>query len=106
MTFHYSTLSLLEADERRAKAGELMADEGRIPFDLAHGPLIRAKIICLATDYHLTVITAHHIVCDGWSMGILLEELAAIYSSRVSGSPVSLPEPKRFSELACEQMRP
>src|SRR5689334_14147854 len=52
-------------------------------FDLAHGPLVRAKILRLATDEHWLVISIHHIVCDGWSMTNLFSELAELYSARL-----------------------
>ena len=53
------------------------------PFDLAHGPLVRAKLFRLATDEHWLVISIHHIVCDGWSMTNLFSELAELYSARL-----------------------
>ena len=50
------------------------------PFDLEHGPLARAELLRLAADEHLLVFTAHHIVCDGWSFGVIVRDLAAIYT--------------------------
>jgi amino acid adenylation domain-containing protein len=62
------------------------------PFDLAHGPLVRAKILRLATDEHWLVISIHHIVCDGWSMTNLFSELAELYSARLNHRTARLPE--------------
>ena len=53
------------------------------PFDLEHGPLVRAELLQLATDEHLLVFTAHHIICDGWSFGIIVRDLAAIYAQLI-----------------------
>ncbi|SKB75737.1 non-ribosomal peptide synthetase [Luteibacter sp. 22Crub2.1] len=53
------------------------------PFDLEHGPLVRAEIFRLAADRHLLTIAAHHIVCDGWSLGVIVRDLAALYAQRL-----------------------
>ncbi len=63
--------------------------ESREPFDLTHGPLFRAAILRLAKDRHLLVLTAHHIVCDGSTFGVLLEDLANAYRG-VPGTPAPL----------------
>lgn len=60
----------------------------RRPFNLEHGPLVR---VSLATDTGKVVVCVHHIVTDGWSMGIFLRELSALYAGRVRGIPVTLP---------------
>ena len=70
----------------------LALDEARTPFDLESGPLIRASLIKLSTEEHLALFTVHHIVADGWSMGVLVNELAAIYGAFVEGRPMTLPE--------------
>ena len=59
--------------------------EARAPFDLAHGPLLRARLLRLARDDHLVLLTLHHIVSDGWSMGVFLRELGACYRARARG---------------------
>ncbi len=63
----------------------IIDDEAHMPFDLVKGPLARAKLVKLGTDRHAFVFTAHHIVCDGWSMNVLVEELSATYSALVRG---------------------
>ena len=63
------------------------------PFDLAHGPLVRAKLFRLAADEHWLVISIHHIVCDGWSMTNLFSELAELYSARLHRRTARLPDP-------------
>ncbi|MDE3066695.1 MAG: amino acid adenylation domain-containing protein [Verrucomicrobiota bacterium] len=85
-------LSFLPPAEREREAARLMSDEARQPFDLAQSPLLRAKLIRLDRQAHLLLFTAHHLVCDGWSMGIFYGELAAIYEAFSRGRPSPLPE--------------
>src|SRR3954454_12503073 len=63
--------------EREAAAQRLIDEEARRPFDLARGPLLRARALRLAEAEHLLLLNLHHIVADGWSLDILLRELAA-----------------------------
>ncbi|OJY79145.1 MAG: non-ribosomal peptide synthetase [Rhizobium sp. 60-20] len=65
---------------------DLIDDEARTPFDLIDGPLVRASIVKLAPEKHVLVFTAHHIVCDGWSINNLIEELATAYEAFKAGS--------------------
>ncbi|MFE0684101.1 non-ribosomal peptide synthase/polyketide synthase [Streptomyces sp. NPDC058961] len=81
-----------DADRRRA-AEELLADELGRPHDLATGPLTRALLIRLDDADHLLLLAQHHIVTDGWSVGILTRELAALYRAETTGEPDGLAEP-------------
>src|SRR5262249_17351846 len=74
-------LSALPAEEREAEALRRPAEEARRPFDLAHGPLLRAGLVRLSEEEHLLLLTMHHIVSDGWSMGVLIRETAALYEA-------------------------
>ncbi|WP_329165778.1 amino acid adenylation domain-containing protein [Streptomyces sp. NBC_01267] len=67
-----------------------VADE---PFDLGTGPLLRLRLGRLAPQDHVLVVVAHHIVCDGWSMGLLLSELSELYRAERAGEPAELAEP-------------
>ncbi|MBB4636051.1 non-ribosomal peptide synthetase [Longimicrobium terrae] len=75
-----------------AELRQLLADESAEPFDLQRGPLIRGRLIRLAADDHLLLITMHHIVSDGWSSGVLTRELDALYAAFRAGEPDPLPE--------------
>jgi amino acid adenylation domain-containing protein len=70
------------------------------PFDLRTGPLLRIRIARLSPDHHVVIWTAHHIVCDGWSGGLLLSELAKIYSASKKGTATELEAPESFPEYA------
>jgi aspartate racemase len=85
-------LQHLPPDEREAEARRLSAAEARRQFDLAAGPLIRACLLRLQPEEHILLITMHHIVTDGWSMGIFERELTALYEAFVHGRPSPLAE--------------
>src|SRR5215813_3682604 len=64
--------------EREHEATRLATEEARRPFDLTAGPLVRTALLHLGDNDHLFLLTMHHIVSDGWSMGIFFDELKAI----------------------------
>lgn len=93
-------LASLAPSEARRRIDEILAEEVGRPFDLEHGPLVRFRLLRLADDEHWLTITAHHIICDGWSMGVVLEELAALYAANREGGAADLPPACRFSDYA------
>ena len=72
-------------------------------YDLLNGPLFKAAIIKLSDEEHCLCLFAHHIICDGWSFGILLEDIATLYSAYITGSDPVISEPQRFSVYAAQQ---
>ncbi len=77
-------LSHLSADEREIELARIAEEEARLPFDLRRAPLLRVRAVRLAageTEDHAVLVTFHHIVSDGWSMGVLVHEVAALYGS-------------------------
>jgi amino acid adenylation domain-containing protein len=92
-----SSFRLIEHDLRghndvEAKLAALRELEAGASFDLEAGPLIRGQLIRLAEDEHVLLITMHHIVSDGWSMGVLVSELNALYGAFLGGAADPLPE--------------
>lgn len=82
----------------------LMVEEGRLPFDLAEGPLFRARLFRLAADEHVLQLSMHHIVADGWSLVVLCRELTALYEKCIDGLALELPAlPLRYSDIARKQ---
>jgi acetyltransferase-like isoleucine patch superfamily enzyme/acyl carrier protein len=77
----------------RGRAEELMAAEACRGFDLETGPLFRARMLRLDDREHVLLLTFHQTIADGWSTGIVLRELAALYGAFESGQPSPLPEP-------------
>lgn len=84
-------LRLRPAGERGELAAQLAAQEATRPFDLAAGPLFRASLLRLADADYLLLLTMHHIVADGWSIGILFDELTRLYSAFTMGLSSPLP---------------
>ena len=81
-------------------------EEGVRPFDLEHGPLVRATLFRVGTARHVLALNLHHIAADGWSFGILLRELSERYAARVEGRDPHLPEPGvSYADYAAWQRR-
>ncbi len=78
--------------DRRQRAGAVAAEEARLPFDLTKGPLVRARLLRLDDEEHTLLVTIHHIVSDGWSIGVLTKELGALYDAYCRGLDSPLPE--------------
>src|SRR6185436_16856028 len=85
-------LTRLPLSDREAEALRLAAEESERPFDLAREPLFRATLVRLSSEENVLLITAHHIVFDGWSTGVLYRELGIIYDAFLSGRVSPLPE--------------
>jgi amino acid adenylation domain-containing protein len=90
--------------EREEEARRLAHEEARHPFDLSTGPLFRATLIRLAHDDHILVLTMHHIVSDGWSMGVFHRELSVLYRAFTNGEPSPLADlPIQYADYAVWQ---
>ena len=93
-------LLALESSAREQKIADLRHDAVSDPFDLEHGPLFRAQIVRLNTEEYITILTVHHIICDGWSWAVLITDLGKLYSALKQGISPKLDEPEAFSEYA------
>ena len=85
-------LSELGSEEREQQLQELAGAEAREAFDLAHGPLLRVRLLRLAEEEHALLLTIHHIASDGWSMGVLLKEFKVLYEAYARGEESPLAE--------------
>ena len=85
-------LSDLAESERVAVTGRLTKEQGQTPFDLAVGPLLRVKLLRLGECDHVLLVTMHHIISDGWSTGLLINEVATLYRAYLAGEPSPLPD--------------
>ncbi|HEY1171319.1 MAG TPA: amino acid adenylation domain-containing protein [Verrucomicrobiae bacterium] len=102
-SFEFRDLIAMAGDRRKEELNAfLVADAGK-PFDLVAGPLVRASLIRLEKDYHVFVLTLHHIICDGHSFGRLLGELGELYSAAVMGREPELDEAMQLSEFVHSQ---
>ena len=101
---HIEDLSSLPKAERETKSRRLAKDEAQAPFDLANGPLLRASLLRLGKQEHVLLLTMHHIISDGWSMGIFVRELSACYNAFAAGVEPRLPElPIQYADYAVWQ---
>ncbi|HEX7242822.1 MAG TPA: amino acid adenylation domain-containing protein, partial [Longimicrobiaceae bacterium] len=97
-------LSALPAAEREAEALRRVSAEATRPFDLARGPLFRALLARLDEREAVLLVCIHHVVSDGWSMGVLFRELAALHEAFSAGRPSPLPEPEvQYADFALWQ---
>jgi hypothetical protein len=78
-------LGYIAAEEREAEAHRIINEEARLSFDLEKGPLLRVKVLRLAPDEHVLLVVMHHIISDGWSMGVLVRELNLLYEAFSQG---------------------
>ena len=100
----FSDLSSLNQPEQRAE--ELARAEARVPLDLEHGPLVRAQLLRIGPEVHVLLFTMHHIIFDGWSRRILIQDLSALYEAFCSGKPPALAPPKlQYADYAVWQRR-
>ena len=97
-------LSELTEDEREREARRLAIEEAQTPFDLKTGPLLRAQLLRLSDREHVALFTMHHIVCDAWSLGILVHEVAALYEAFAHDQASPLPElAVQYADFAASQ---
>src|SRR6202012_4817683 len=75
------------------------------PFDLVNGPLFKAAIFKYSENEHLLTFVVHHIVCDGWSIGIMMQDLSKLYSSYAQNANPHLPEAPSFAHYAVDQLK-
>ena len=85
-------LRALPQSEREAGARKLIQEAALYPFDLAHGPLLQVRLLRLREQEHMLLLTVHHIISDGWSMGVLARELGVLYDTFSHGRPSPLPD--------------
>ena len=97
-------LSALPRPQRRVEATRLLSEEAGARFHLERGPLVKARLIRIGTAEHVLLLVAHQMVCDGWSMNLLLREWAILYRSFVTGKAPRLPELRiQYGDYAVRQ---
>ena len=90
--------------ERKAEAERLASEEAKIGFDIERGPLFRATLIQTASDSYVLLLTMHHMISDGWSIGIVTSEIGEIYGALVEGRRAAVPALSiQYGDYACWQ---
>jgi hypothetical protein len=98
----YQDISKNNYETRKNIINEYVKNDAHHVFDLIKGPLVKASLIKVEDQAHHFILTAHHIICDGWSTGILLQDLGKIYSALAQNIFPILPLPVQFSQYAHE----
>ncbi|MGI4751304.1 MAG: non-ribosomal peptide synthetase [Janthinobacterium lividum] len=98
-------LSLINDQEKQQTIDTFLQEEALKTYDLANGPLFRTTLFKLTEqEYHFT-FSAHHIICDGWSLGILLQDLSKLYSAYQQNTKPMLPKVAQMSDYVSEQLQ-
>ncbi len=94
-------LTNIDPAKRDAEIERLATVEARTPFDLARGPLFRVRVLKAGENDHVVLVTMHHIISDGWSIGVLVKEITTLYAAFLRGMPSPLPElPIQYADFA------
>jgi amino acid adenylation domain-containing protein len=102
--FEFPVIDLSGLDHTEREVKRLARHEAQQPFDLSRGPLLRTALLRVSSTEHVLLLTMHHIVSDGWSMGVLVREVAALYEAFVVGKPSPLPSlPVQYADFAAWQ---
>ena len=104
LTLKLFTGDLRDRLEPMAQARGLVAREAGQPFDLLHGPLLRTVLLRIGDEEYVFVVTMHHIISDGWSIAVFINELASLYEAFTNHRPSPLPElPIQYADYALWQ---
>lgn len=98
-------LTSLTTGEKESRLHQIIADDASTPFELNKGPLVRAQLIRMTPDHQILLFTVHHIVCDGWSTNVLVDELSQAYNAITRGEEWSAPAAMAFADYANAQSK-
>jgi amino acid adenylation domain-containing protein len=101
--YPHTDLSNRSPPDAELALADVLAADARTPFDLVNGPCVRGNLVTLSTEAHAFVLTAHHIICDGWSINVIVNELAALYAALCRGEEAALEPVLPFSAYAQAQ---
>ncbi|HEX5001325.1 MAG TPA: amino acid adenylation domain-containing protein [Bacteroidia bacterium] len=97
-------ISKLSPKEQHEEVNRRLVSEAETPFDLENGPLYRFSVIRYSEIHHQLILSFHHVICDGWSLGILMQDLGRFYSDLVQGKPFVESPATGFSKFAEEEL--
>jgi hypothetical protein len=105
-TLRLSVIDLcdISGEAQENKVRQLAVEEAQRPFDLARGPLVRGTLLRLGERQHILLLTLHHIISDGWSLGVLMRDAMGLYEAFATGCPSALPDlPIQYGDYAVWQ---
>ncbi|WP_379129612.1 condensation domain-containing protein [Paenibacillus sp. sgz500958] len=100
--FRVETVSLeqYDSEQQKIKIREMNSEIARRPFDLTVGPLWRFQLLKLSAEETVLTLSLHHIICDGWSFGVIMNEIAQIYSELLTGDALQAPLPVQYVDYS------
>ncbi len=104
LNYEYKDISLKSEDEQSAELAAIKLNDAFISFDLIQGPLFKFSLLKISEENYFFTLTAHHIICDGWSIGLLIQDLSKLYSAYAQNIEPNLPQAASFSDYAIEQI--
>lgn len=105
LDLQFEDLSQKDKNQKEDFITDFIKSDVNTVFDLHNGPLYKLSLFKLDDNNHTLIFTAHHIICDGWSMGIFLDELGKLYSARIKNEPLELPQANSFTQYALDQKK-
>lgn len=102
--FTFTDLSASSAAEQQKKLKAIADSDMSAPFDLLNGPIFRVQLIRTSATTHLLRLSGHHVLVDGWSLGIIMADVSRIYSALKAGQEYAAPDAYRFSDYAIAQI--
>lgn len=105
LDLYFEDLSSKDEIQKQAFITDFNKSDVNTVFDLLNGPLYKLSLLKLTDNEHVLVFTVHHIICDGWSMGVFLEELGKLYTGLLNAEPSGLEEADSFIEYALDQQK-
>ncbi|MBK0379127.1 non-ribosomal peptide synthetase [Mucilaginibacter segetis] len=103
ISFDYHDISTQEAEQNASFIQNYARQNAITPMDLVYGPLFKTALFKLNNDEHYLTFIAHHIICDGWSVGVILQDLSKLYTAFAKGIEPILPPAPQFSDYAVDQ---
>lgn len=105
LDLYFEELSSYDETQKQSVIANYIKEDVNTVFDILNGPLYKLSLFKQDEYKHTLIFTAHHIICDGWSMGLFLEELGKLYSARVKEEPAGLAEADSFIQYALGQKK-
>ena len=95
----FETLEGFDESEREARLAAVLEREAATPLVLTDSPLVRARLVRLSSERHVLIFSAHHLVCDGWSLGMVAKDLGIFYSAATENGPLEFDPHLQFPEF-------
>lgn len=105
LPLRFRDISQLAEEKEHVFLQKHALDTGLIEFDLVNGPLYVMELIKVREKEHVLTFTGHHLIFDGWSSGLLMEEISKVYSQLKKGQPIQLPKVDRLSDFVIQHYR-